>query len=84
MKIMLRKACSAAKHYRDLFCIDFSLKVTFERVNISRSFFNEKVILTPDGVEVPLIFSMDNLRKRFNFLMIFFKSKGGGEELFQS
>ena len=29
---------------------------------------NEKVILMPDGVEVPLIFLMDNLRKQFNFL----------------
>ena len=31
-------------------------------------FFNEKVFLTQDGVEVPLIFLLDNLRKRFNFL----------------
>ena len=31
-------------------------------------FLNEKVFLTQDGVEVPLIFLLDNLRKRFNFL----------------
>ena len=59
------------------------MKVTFERVNISGSFFNEKVILTPDAVEVPLIFSMDNLRKRFNFLIIFLRLKWGEGELFQ-
>ena len=27
-------------------------------------FLNEKVILMPEGVEVPLIFLMDNLRER--------------------
>ena len=31
-------------------------------------FLNENVFLTQDGVEVPLIFLLDNLRKRFNFL----------------
>ena len=32
------------------------------------SFLNGKFILTPDGIEVPLIILLDNLRKRFNFL----------------
>ena len=32
------------------------------------SFLNENFILTPDGIEVPLIILLDNLRKRFNFL----------------
>ena len=44
---------------------------------------NEKVILMPDGVEVPLIFLMDNLRKQFNFLRKLWKKlkkKVQGEE----
>ena len=50
------------------------------------SFLNEKFILTPDGIEVPLIILLDNLRKRFNFLGKILKkrkkkSKGGEEFL---
>ena len=47
------------------------------------SFLNENFILTPDGIEVPLIILLDNLRKRFNFLgkiYKFFKKSKGGEE----
>ena len=50
------------------------------------SFINGKFILTPDGIEVPLIILLDNLRKRFNFLGKILKkrkkkSKGGEEFL---
>ena len=39
------------------------------------SFINGKFILTPDGIEVPLIILLDNLRKRFNFLGKILKKK---------
>ena len=51
------------------------------------SFSNEKVILMPDRLEVPLIFLLDNLRKRFNFLgkniKILKKKVQGGEFFFK-
>ena len=64
------------KHSKGQILIDtgflrYNLKKNFtiyEKYEKCMSFLNEKLFLTPDGVEVPLIFLMDNLRKRFIYL----------------
>ena len=68
---ILRKKHSKGQILIDTGFLRYNLKKNFtiyEKYEKCMSFLNEKLFLTPDGVEVPLIFLMDNLRKRFIYL----------------